>query len=373
MRVVIVAFAYMEYTIELANALVKNEKVMLIIPESKSRDLLDLIDPRIEKVITPFPRLRNPMNLYWVYRTVHKIQKFNPHIIHFQGGFLWYTVALPLLENYPLVTTIHDANIHSGDKPSQKIAFFQPNTLAASYSARVIVHGDQIKQNFLKLNPIDAEKVVIIPHGDFKIYNKWKKDDVQEDGNFILFFGRIWKYKGLEYLIQAAPQIAQEIPTVKIIIAGVGEPIDPYLEIIQNPQNFLIYNYHVPNEMVAWLFQKSALVVLPYIEASQSGVIPLAYSFGKPVIATRVGSIPEIVENGITGRIIEPMSSVEIANAVIELLQDADKRRKMGQMAYTKICQEFSWERVARLTVEVYAAAWKAVKNVELPLDGKGE
>ncbi|MBN2088567.1 glycosyltransferase family 4 protein [candidate division KSB1 bacterium] len=373
MRIVIVAFAYMEYTIELANALVKKEKVMLIIPESKSRDLLDFIDPRIEKVITPFPRLRNPMNLYWVYRTVHKIRRFNPHIIHFQGGFLWYTVALPLLENFLLVTTIHDANIHSGDKPSQKIALFQPNALAASYSAKIIVHGEQIKQNFLKSNPIDAEKVVIIPHGDFTIYNKWKKEGVQEDNNFVLFFGRIWKYKGLEYLIQAAPKIAQEIPDVKIIIAGTGEPIDRYLEIIHNPQNFLIYNYHVPNEMVAWLFQKSALVVLPYIEASQSGVIPLAYSFGKPVIATRVGSIPEIVENGITGLIIDPMSATEIADAVIELLKDSDKRKKMGQMAYTKICQEFSWERVARMTLEVYRTAWKTARNVELPLDGKGE
>ncbi len=373
MRIVIVAFAYMEYTIELANALVKNEKVMLIIPEGKSKDLVDFIDPRIEKVITPFPRLRNPMNLYWVYRTVHKIRRFNPHIIHFQGGFLWYTMALPLLEYFPIVTTIHDANIHSGDKPSQKIAFFQPNMLAATYSAKIIVHGEQIKQNFLKLNPIDSEKVVIIPHGDFTIYNKWKKETVPEENNFILFFGRIWKYKGLEYLIQAAPRIALEIPDLKIIIAGTGEPMDRYLEMIQNPQNFLIYNYHVPNEMVAWLFQKSALIVLPYIEASQSGVIPLAYSFGKPVVATRVGSIPEIVENGITGRIIEPMSSDEIADAVLELLKDSDKRKKMGQMAYAKICQEFCWERVAQMTTEVYRAAWKTMKKVELPLDGKGE
>lgn len=373
MRIVIVAFAYMEYTIELANALVKNDNVMLIIPEGKSKDLVDFIDPRIEKIITPFPRLRNPMNLYWVYRTVNKIRKYNPHVIHFQGGFLWYTVALPLLDNYPLVTTIHDANIHSGDKPSQKIAFFQPNALAATYSTRVIVHGEQIKRNFLKLNQIDSEKVVIIPHGDFTIYNKWKKENVLEENNFILFFGRIWKYKGLEYLIQAAPRIALEIPDIKIIIAGIGEPIDQYLEMIQNPQNFLIYNYHVPNEMVAWLFQKSALIVLPYIEASQSGVIPLAYSFGKPVVATRVGSIPEIVENDVTGRIIEPMSSIEIADAVIELLKDSKKRKTMGQMAYAKISQEFSWDRVAQMTIEVYRDAWKAMNEFELPLDGKGE
>ncbi len=109
--------------------------------------------------------------------------------------------------------------------------------------------------------------------------------------------------------------------------------------------------------MVAWLFQKTALVVLPYVECSQSGVIPLAYSFAKPVIATQFGSIPEVVENEISGILVPPGSSSSLAKAVIGLLQNSEKRRRLGQNGYKKICSELSWQRIAAMTIQVYREA----------------
>jgi len=291
------------------------------------------------------------------------MHRFKPHVIHFQGGFLWYNLALPFLGYCPLVTTIHDANVHSGDAQSRKVIFFKPNSLAVMYSKKIIVHGHEIKRYFLKSKFIQPENISVIPHGDFTFYTKWKSESVVEEENFILFFGRIWKYKGLEYLIEAEPYISEQIPNLRIIIAGVGESIDKYLAMIKNPDHFLIYNYFVPNKMVAWLFQKASLVVLPYVECSQSGVIPLAYSFAKPVVATRVGSIPEVVEHEVTGLLVSPQNSIELANAVIDLLTNQEKRKRLGQSAYKKVCNELGWDRIAEMTMKVYLEAMEASPN----------
>jgi glycosyltransferase involved in cell wall biosynthesis len=359
MRITIIAFAYLEYTIELANALSKTERVLLIIPQKKSGALLELINPRVDTVVMNFPRIRSPRNLYYVLKTVKRLHTFKPHVIHFQGGFLWYNAALPFLGNCPLVTTIHDPNVHIGDWQSRKMVLFKPNSLAVLYSRRLIVHGKDIKDAFLKAKCIKSEQISVIPHGEFSIYNRWITDTVNEENNLVLFFGRIWEYKGLEYLIDAEPYISKEIPNLKIIIAGVGEPIDKYLDRIKNPEHFLIYNYFVPNNMVAWLFQKTSLVVLPYVECSQSGVIPLAYSFGKPVVATRVGSIPEIIENDMNGLLVPPKDSRQLAGAVIDLLKNDSKRKMLGKNGHQKMKNEFSWDRIAQMTIDVYRDAWE--------------
>src|SRR5438552_16759897 len=94
----------------------------------------------------------------------------------------------------------------------------------------------------------------------------------------VLFFGRIWEYKGLEYLIRAEPLITAEVPEARIVIAGEGEDFGRYRLLMDHPEHFVVYNEYIPDQQRSELFRQASLVVLPYIEASQSGVIPLAYS-----------------------------------------------------------------------------------------------
>ena len=117
----------------------------------------------------------------------------------------------------------------------------------------------------------------------------------------ILFFGRIWEYKGLEYLIRAEPLITAEVPNAKIVIAGEGEDFDRYRRLMVHPERFVVYNEYVSDDVRATLFQQASVVALPYIEASQSGVLPLAYMHMKPVVATTVGGLPEMVDDGSDG------------------------------------------------------------------------
>ena len=328
-------------------------------------DLLDLqetpvgqpfqnrIDKSILQLLVNFPRLRNPLNLLYSIKIYFKIRKFNPHIIHFQTGFLWFSFLLPLLKKWPLITTIHDDVPHTGDKFSKRMKWFFPNTLALQFSSKLIVHGENIKIGLLTQSGVPENKIVNIVHGDGFIYkNNYKK--VYRTNNRILFFGRILAYKGLPYLIKAQPYISQEIPDIKICIAGEGDLLKKYEKLFVDKRCFEIYNHYINSDLMAKLFQNSSIVVLPYNEASQSGVVSIAYSFSKPVIATNVGCIPEIIDHEKTGLIVEPRDEKKLAAAIISLLKDKNKRRLMGKNAYKKVSTEMSWENVAQLTKDVY-------------------
>jgi len=109
------------------------------------------------------------------------------------------------------------------------------------------------------------------------------------------------------------------------------------------------------------------MVVLPYIEASQSGVIPVAYTFAKPVIATTVGGLPEMVDDGQTGYLVPPRDERALANAVVRLLQDQTLRRRMGANGKLKVETECSPDQVAQQTSAIYH---QAVNNINL--EGRG-
>ena len=101
-------------------------------------------------------------------------------------------------------------------------------------------------------------------------------------------------------------------------------------------------------------FDEASVVVLPYIEASQSGVVAISFAFGKPVVVTNVGSLPEVVDHGNTGLVVSPKSITELAKAIIKLLSDGDLREKMGQKAYKFSETELSWDKIAEITNETY-------------------
>ena len=124
-----------------------------------------------------------------------------------------------------------------------------------------------------------------------------------------------------------------------------------------DPSRFTIINEFVSIERRGELFAAADVVVLPYIEASQSGVIPLAYAAGKPVVVTAVGGLPEAVEDGRTGLVVAPRDERALADAVVRLLDDPVLARELGAAGRRKLDAEWSPARVAEQTLRVYRAA----------------
>ena len=126
---------------------------------------------------------------------------------------------------------------------------------------------------------------------------------------------------------------------------------------MENPDNFIIHNDRIPWDVAEKYFAECSVVVLPYTDASSSGVIPVAYAFEKPVVATNVGGLPEMVENGETGYLVPPRNPQAIADAVISLIENRDQRRRMGRRGKEKLLEECGPEIVAKKSEEVYRNA----------------
>jgi alpha-maltose-1-phosphate synthase len=352
MKICLLAFWYAEYTIQLANALSKKEHVTLMLPENLAKQYVGMINKTVE--LCPFhcPRLRYPTNLLMVYKILIQIKKVAPDIIHLQEGRPWFNLLLPLIKKkYRFVTTIHDVTPHYGEKRSEGVFFAD---IPIKHSSGIIVHGNKLAEELIENYNISNDKIYIIPHGVLSLYKEFINQEVTEDEYSILFFGRIWEYKGLRYLIEAEPYISRQISNVKIIIAGQGEDFRKYETMMGHRESFIVYNEYISNEMVAELFQRASIVVLPYIEGSQSGVVALAYAFKKPVVATSVGSIPEVVDDGKTGYIVPPRDSVRLAKAIIDLLKNETLRKQFGENAYRMTKNELSWDNIAIKTIEAY-------------------
>ncbi|MCK5641048.1 MAG: glycosyltransferase family 4 protein, partial [Gammaproteobacteria bacterium] len=310
-----------EYSVCLANALSEYCDVDFFYGAryAKQRDesILSILNPNVKRIPINEYRIRDIRNLWNYYKIARKLRNYN--IIHVQSGNIWFSLWRFYFRKVPIVCTIHDPYQHIGLRKSNSKYQDMAQKWIISQSLRFIVHGRKMKEAFSKRYRFPMDKIMSIPHGEFSFYKKFRMEKnlinkKDSDDKRILFFGIVRKNKGLEYLIKAEPFISDRFSNYKICIAGkFQEDFDYYNDLIQNRNKFEIIDEYIPNNQVANLFENSDIVVLPYIMATQSGVLPLAFGFGKPVIATDTGSISEILEHGKTGLLIPPCNEKLLA------------------------------------------------------------
>lgn len=143
-----------------------------------------------------------------------------------------------------------------------------------------------------------------------------------EEKNFFLFFGRIDKYKGIDTLCRAYSALAEDLKAkTGLIIAGKGQLSEEESRLIQSECRITsIIRFITDSEMV-WLFQNAVSVIMPYTEASQSGVLPIAYKFGKPVVVSNLRGLTENVIEEKTGYVFR---SVEELSEILRRFNSAD-------------------------------------------------
>jgi glycosyltransferase involved in cell wall biosynthesis len=355
-RVALLHFSFEDYTIELANALVEQVDVTLIHPEKVSAACRENLDPRI--VIRSFqkPRIRDPRNFGSMVEMMRIIRDVQPDVLHVQEtNDFWYDLTLLINKMPPLVTTIHDVYRHPGDRQlapgaeyTRKIAFHR--------SQQIIVHTHVLKQLLTQTFRVPSSRISVLPHGELgSLYQRRGRGTfLSREPHTLLFFGRIWPYKGLKYLLEAMPLVAERIPDVKLIIAGRGEALEHYFPNGVNAKRYEILNDFIPNTDVLGLFQRSALMVLPYIESSQSGVAALSYGMATPVVASRVGGLVEMVRHGEDGFLVPPQDVHALAEAIGHVLSDSDLQNRLQAAAMARCRSDLNWLNIATQTIDIY-------------------
>lgn len=186
-----------------------------------------------------------------------------------------------------------------------------------------------------------------------------KRLNIKEEEHVLLFFGFVREYKGLKHLLRAMPELKKTDPKIKLLVVGdFGEDEPEYMDLISKldiKDVLAIYKGYIPDKEVEQYFAASDLVVLPYESATQSGVVQMAYGFGKPVLVTEVGGLPDVVTDQKTGYVVTPKCPGEIAEKVQEFFA---KHRAEEFSEHIKAEEyKFSWDRMREHVETLYEKA----------------
>ena len=363
MKIILAQFNHSggEYLYRLANALAQTHEVLVLATE-RARDDTDLLatgDPDfritfLEGTASQTDLIKKTLELSTFTDIRRIVRSFDPDVIHVVNEFFWTGILMPLLREYPFFVTVHEPSFRErhANRGVQTVYYrlrFPLNKAIRKRADGIFVHGPSTRDSLA--DHVPSERIWTIPHGQYTSFVNHSSDVPEETA--VLFFGLIRDDKGLEYLLQSESKIIEAIKDVKFIIAGGGD-IGPYKNGISNPDRFEIYNQYLDEAEAAKLFERAAVVVCPYTDATQSGVIASTYPFSKPVVSTTVGNIPVQVDHGRTGYLVPPADPDALARRVIELLSNTDRRHRMGAAARKKATTDFSWERVASLSTRAY-------------------
>lgn len=204
------------------------------------------------------------------------------------------------------------------------------------------------------------EQAVHPTYNAFKFENMSKERarellDITEKEKVLLFFGFVREYKGLKYLIQALPRITDRCEDVRLFVVGDfggAENREAYERLMEENgvrSHITICDGYIPDREIEKFFAACDLVVLPYVSATQSGIVQIAYGFEKPVVVTNVGGLPDVVEDGKTGYVVDPENPTALADAVVRYFKE--NREKEFEENVKKEAYRFDWDRMVE-TVE---------------------
>ncbi len=361
MRVVCLQTGPLDYAVEFAAGLAERAEVLLIGPAAELVPIRDQLPPALGLAPLPWPRHRSLANLRLVPSVLARIRDHRPDLVHFLGdSTLWLNLALPFLRRLPKIVTIHDVHLHPGDVQSRRVPRLTVHQLRRA-ATLLVVHGpDQRRQAIAQLGR-PQDEVRVLPHPALRRYVRLAAARGlrrrPEGPPRVLFFGRLMRYKGLPHLLEAWPAVVAALPGAELLLAGSGPDAAWLARAVSGLPGVLLIDRRLDDVATARAFLDADLIVLPYVEASQSGVLALAAAFGRPVVASAVGDLATTVRETGMGRLVPPADPPALAAALRAVLGDPEERARLARASAAAAAGPLAPERVAALATELYADA----------------
>jgi glycosyltransferase involved in cell wall biosynthesis len=229
-------------------------------------------------------------------------------------------------------------------------------------SASKIICVSEGELNYAVESGFDRDSLVIVPDSvDISRFDGIPKGAFKSkyniDSEFVLFVGRLAKNKGLEYLVEAIPQVLKDHPRIKFVLIGEDEGMREIL--LHQSKKFgikqnLIFTGPLDYGTVSSAFVDCSLFVLPSEFEAFGIVLAEAQAARKPCVATKVGGVPNVVKDKQTGLLVDFGNSRDLAQAICDLLDDKDKSTSFGEAGYKWVSENFAIENVVDRLEEVY-------------------
>jgi len=266
----------------------------------------------------------------------------------------WCVVAADRLSPARMAIIMHETRVLSEQRRSG--SFYRSNPVverslgaAVRRMDHIFVLGQPAREHVESMwDP--AVTVEVIPHGDEEVFLTGEPvPEVATTEPHILFFGIWTRHKGIDVLFDAFEEVRRRVPQARLTLAGaIGDVVfDSIRRRADEVGAVELRPGYVPLAEVADLMGSSRVVVVPYLRANQSGVVHLAQTFGRPVVATDVGNISETVQDRIGGLVVQPGDRQSLADALVELLLDPDLAAKMGAQGRRRVETEGAWSEIA--------------------------
>ena len=372
-------FGMHQYTADLANRMVQCGRDVHLVTTARYPDHRYLPDIEVHTPVdtrsTGFsPDALRPAAMR---RTAGVIQDIRPDVVHITGPHLW---NIPLLRamrraGIPVVHTLHDLDPHCG--MLYGLLLHAWNRAVLHLADHILVHGICYRDRLLGVG-VAAESLTCTPLLFLFLGHAWlgEVEHLARAVRYepcVLFFGRLERYKGLDHLLTAwAMMDGRDGHDARLILAGPGDldrlwrgPLPPRVE---------VHNHFIEDAQALQLFRRCGLLVLPYIDATQSALIAAAYYFHKSVVVTRSGALPEYVEEGRTGCVVEPGHPPTLARCLEAMLDDPARLAQMGaagrawydaQRAAERRTLIQMYDRLARQTPRQEPIAWLSDRPIQ--------
>lgn len=315
-------------------------------------------------VIRPFasvPLLRNIVHLYRVMRLkqiAYRLNKENYDLVNFISKY-WDVDYIPLIENIDSakIVSIHEVCNHYNPDFENTPPFIKK---IFTKQIPIVVFSDKSRDDILRYKDITHNLVHNLRFGCFETYKYMlRQSSIDMGENYFLFFGHLKPYKGVDTFAHAIKIIQEKRNDIKFVIAGKGH--DDSLEAIKDAPNVQFLNKYIENDDLAHLLKHAYSIVCPHKTASQSGIPQTCFVFGKPIIASALGSFKEIIGNDQFGLLTEPESAEELANAIIRLWEDKELYNIITDNIahFEQIKKEYCWNEIVNSYQQIIDTNYK--------------
>lgn len=335
--------------------------------ERSERTVEEIEGMRIYRLPALVKLSNTPVHPFWYGELLEIIKKERPAVVngHTPVPFMADAAALAAkASGIPFVLTYQN-DLEKGSLLLTAVLFFYSLVLRWSTlpaARRIIVTTPYFQEKSKTLQPF-ADRVAIIPPGVAKpllpsggmppleVRDALPADSFKIRAKRVLFVGSMDKshiHKGLNVLIDAVAAAKKIVPEIQLIAAGKGDGISEYKKHAEAAgiANDVIFTGFVSDEDLRDLYRGCDVVVLPSINNSEGfGMVLIeAGAHGKPVIGTRVGGIPYVIDERKTGLLVQPGDSTGLAGALVEILTNDVFARKLGEAGRRKVLEGYLWE-----------------------------